>query len=140
MKFETPALAVDVIVEIEGKVVLIERKYPPHGWALPGGMVDIGEKLENAAIRELKEETGLDVTLEALLSVYSDPKRDERRHVVSAVFVGQAEGVPCAADDAKNAGLFGLDELPTLAFDHKDILEDYATFRKKGTFPPPRPL
>lgn len=138
--FETPTLAVDVIVEIEGKIVLIERKYPPHGWAIPGGMVDVGEKLEDAACREIQEETGLDVTLECLLSVYSAPERDPRRHVVSVVYVGQAEGAPKADDDAKNAQLFAIDELPALlAFDHQHILTDYRVYRETGAFPPPRP-
>jgi ADP-ribose pyrophosphatase YjhB (NUDIX family) len=103
-------------------------------------MVDVGEKLEDAARREIQEETGLDVTLECLLSVYSAPERDPRRHVVSAVYVGQAKGVPKADDDAKHAQLFAIDELPALlAFDHQQILADYRAYRETGAFPPPRP-
>lgn len=138
--YRNPSLAVDVIVEVDGRIVLIERKNPPYGWALPGGFVDLGEKLEDAAIRELKEETGLDVTLECLLSVYSDPERDPRSHVVSAVWVGHAQGSPEGRDDAVRAELFALDALPkTLAFDHQRILDDYMHYKQTGEFPPPRP-
>lgn len=133
----TPLLAADAIIELTDKpgrpIVLIERKNPPYGWAIPGGFVDVGERLEVAAIREAKEEVCLDVTLTALLGMYSDPKRDERGHTVTAVYVAEATGEPQAADDAKNLALFELDNLPDeLAFDHRQVLEDYRKFRESG--------
>jgi len=136
-KPRTPLLAADAIVELTDKpgrpIVLIERKNPPYGWAIPGGFVDIGERLEVAAIREAKEEVCLDVTLTALLGMYSDPKRDERGHTVTAVYVAEATGEPQAADDAKNLAIFDLDNLPDeLAFDHRQVLEDYREFRETG--------
>lgn len=125
----TPLLTVDIIIELAGKpagtVLLIERKNPPHGWALPGGFVDVGEAVEQAAVREAQEETGLDVSLKRLLGVYSDPSRDTRMHTVSIVYVAEAKGEPLAGDDAKNTQCFELDKLPELAFDHKRILSDY---------------
>ncbi len=128
---KTPLLTVDTIIEVntgsagEGGIVLIERKYPPYGWALPGGFVDIGETCPQAARREAREETGLDVTLTALLGVYSDPRRDQRGHTASAVYVGKAYGLPQAADDAANVAIFQRDKLPPLAFDHARIISDY---------------
>lgn len=135
---ETPSLTVDVIIELQstpGKVVLIERKYPPYGWALPGGFVDVGERVEHAAVREAKEETCLDVQLKVLLGAYSDPSRDARGHTVSLVYIAMASGTPKAEDDAKNIGCFSLDELPLLAFDHGQILEDYRRYREMGILP-----
>jgi 8-oxo-dGTP diphosphatase len=106
-------------------VVLVRRKNPPPGWALPGGFVDEGETLEAAAVREAKEETGLDVTLSDLLYVYSDPRRDPRRHTLAAVFLGRADGDPVGADDADEARAFAWSALPApLAFDHAEILRD----------------
>lgn len=133
----TPLLAADAIIELADKpnrpIVLIERKNPPYGWAIPGGFMDVGERLEDAAIREMKEEVCLDVTLKALLGMYSDPKRDDRGHTVTAVYVAEATGEPQAADDAKNLQIFDIDDLPTeLAFDHAQVLEDYRVFRKTG--------
>lgn len=133
----TPLLAVDAIIELLDQpgrpIVLIERKNPPYGWAIPGGFMDVGERLETAAIREAKEEVCLDVTLTALLGMYSDPKRDDRGHTVTAVYVAEAKGQPQAADDAKNLAIFNLDNLPDeLAFDHKQVLEDYRKFRETG--------
>lgn len=133
----TPLLAVDAIIELLDQpgrpIVLIERKNPPYGWAIPGGFMDVGERLETAAIREAKEEVCLDVTLTALLGMYSDPKRDDRGHTVTAVYVAEAKGQPQAADDAKNLAIFNLDNLPDeLAFDHKQVLEDYRQFRETG--------
>lgn len=133
----TPLLAADVIIELSDKpgrpIVLIERKNPPYGWAIPGGFMDVGERLEMAAIREAKEEVCLDVTLKALLGMYSDPKRDDRGHTVTAVYVAEATGEPQAADDAKNLAIFELDSLPDeLAFDHAQVLEDYKNFRETG--------
>lgn len=126
-----PVPTVDIIVEVEGKgIILIKRKKPPYGWALPGGFVDYGETLEEAAIREAKEETFLDVELRRQFHTYSDPNRDERVHTISTVFVASAEGVPKGADDASEARLFAQDEVPDdLAFDHAQILKDYFNHR-----------
>lgn len=120
-----PRLTVDVIIELDGGVVLVERKFEPFGWAIPGGFVEWGETLETAAIREAKEETGLDVTLRRQFHAYSDPTRDPRGHTVCVVFEGTAKGTPIGGDDAKTARVFGFHELPHLAFDHAQILEDY---------------
>jgi ADP-ribose pyrophosphatase YjhB (NUDIX family) len=127
MDYKNPVPAVDLIIEIEGKgLVLIERRNPPPGWALPGGFVEVGESLEQAAVREAKEETCLDVELLGQFHTYSDPHRDPRMHCISTVFVAKASGTPKAEDDAKSVALFPKDRLPdTLAFDHRRILEDY---------------
>ena len=129
-QYRNPAPTVDIIIEIgeepHRKIVLIERKNPPYGWAIPGGFVDYGETLENAAVREAKEETCLNVTLIRQLHAYSDPARDPRQHTISVVFVARADGVPQGADDAKRAELFDPDNLPeNMAFDHAQILRDY---------------
>jgi len=122
-----PLLTVDIIIEMEGKgVVLIKRKNPPFGWALPGGFVDYGETLEQAAVREALEETSLQVELIRQLHAYSDSRRDPRGHTISVVFIAKASGEPKAADDAQEAGVFQADGLPSpLAFDHRQILTDY---------------
>jgi ADP-ribose pyrophosphatase YjhB (NUDIX family) len=121
---------VDIIIEIGGEIVLIERKNPPFGWALPGGFVDYGESYEKAALREAFEETGLVVTDLRQFHTYSDPDRDARQHTASTVFIGKAEGMPVAGDDAGKAGLFDENTLPSLAFDHAKILADYYAARK----------
>lgn len=136
-KPRTPLLAADIIIELIDKpgrpIVLIERKNPPYGWAIPGGFVDVGERLEIAAIREAKEEVCLDVSLKALLGLYSDPARDDRGHTVTAVYVAEAQGEPEAADDAKNLAIFDIHNLPDqLAFDHAQVLVDYRNFRETG--------
>jgi 8-oxo-dGTP diphosphatase len=129
---ETPALTVDVVIELPGGgIVLIERRHPPPGWALPGGFVDVGETVEAAAVREAREETSLEVELVELLGVYSDPARDPRGHTASVVYVGRATGTPRAADDAKNVGVYLPDRLPPLAFDHDRILADYRRRRRR---------
>ena len=125
-----PFLAVDAIIETEGGIVLIKRKNPPPGWAIPGGFVDYGETIEDAVIREAKEETGLDINIIRQFHTYSDPKRDPRHHTVSTIFIASATGTPVAADDAKEAGIFSRDTLPAvLAFDHRQILDDYFSGR-----------
>ncbi len=136
----TPLLAVDIIIELvdqpERPILLIERRYPPQGWAIPGGFVDVGETLEDAARREAREETNLNITLTSLLGCYSDPQRDVRGHTVSAVYIATATGTPRALDDAKNIALFTAGEFPVpLAFDHRLILENYLRFRVSGEHP-----
>ncbi len=128
MAFELkqPRLTVDVICRIGSKIVLIERKHEPLGFAIPGGFVDYGETLEQAAARELKEETGLTVRNLKQFRSYSDPKRDPRGHTVAVVFTGDAKGRPRGGDDAAAALLVDLDDLPKMAFDHRKILADYA--------------
>lgn len=134
-----PLVTVDIIIELPAGIVLIERRNPPHGWAIPGGFVDYGESLEDAARREAEEETGLKVKLKTLLYAYSRPDRDPRQHTVSVVFIAQARGKPVAADDAKNLGVFSLSRLPQpLAFDHAQILADYHRFRRTGKLPRPQ--
>lgn len=140
---KTPLLTVDIIIELidrqQKSIVLIERRNPPLGWALPGGFVDTGERVERAAIREAAEETGLSVRLRRLLGVYSAPDRDPRGHTVSLVFIGEATGEPKAADDAKQVRVCGLHDLPEeLAFDHRLILEDYQRLVDSGELPPLR--
>ena len=122
-----PLPTVDVIIELQGKgVVLIKRKNPPLGWALPGGFVDYGETLEQAAVREALEETSLQVELTRQFHAYSDPQRDPRGHTITVVFTAKASGEPRAADDAQEIGVFQADALPSpLAFDHRQILTDY---------------
>jgi ADP-ribose pyrophosphatase YjhB (NUDIX family) len=138
-KCSSPLLTVDIIIELaDGAIVLIERKNPPHGWALPGGFVDYGESIEHAAIREAREEVSLDVTLTEQFYTYSDPHRDPRHHTVSTVFIATADGVPQGADDAKTARGFRENNLPApLVFDHPRILRDYFTFKKTGLRPKP---
>ena len=131
-----PVPTVDIIIEIkrgdgqEG-IVLIKRKNPPYGWAIPGGFVDYGESLERAAVREAKEETSLDIQLKSQLHTYSDPKRDPRQHTISTVYVATAKGKPKAQDDAREIGIFTKEELNfSLAFDHRKILSDYFERKK----------
>ena len=135
----TPLIAVDVIIQYQGGIVLIERKNVPFGWAIPGGFVDVGEPLERAAVREALEETSLDVELTELLYVYGKPERDRRGHTVSLVYIGEGSGVLRAADDAKAAAVFGENDLPSsFAFDHREIISDYFTFIQTGVRPAPR--
>ncbi len=138
----TPCIAVDALIRLNGDVesiVLIERKNPPYGWAIPGGFVDVGESLEQAVIREAKEETCLDIKLVKLLGVYSRPDRDPRGHTVTPVYIADATGEPRAADDAKNITVtspsgHGL----KLAFDHNMILQDYINYLETDNVAPLR--
>jgi len=129
--FRNPVPTVDIIIEIGEQIVLIERKNPPFGWALPGGFVDYGESFETAALREAKEETDLTVTGLRQFHTYSDPGRDPRQHTASTVFIAQASEQPKAGDDAGKAELFGEDNLPKLVFDHGRILADYFSAKKQ---------
>ncbi len=121
-----PLPTVDLIIEHEGGIVLVKRKNPPHGWALPGGFVDYGESLESAARREAREETGLEVELLRQFHAYSDPARDSRFHTITVVYVAKAQGTLRAGDDAADARVFTREDLPAdIAFDHREILRDY---------------
>jgi ADP-ribose pyrophosphatase YjhB (NUDIX family) len=125
-----PIPTVDIIIELKGGIILIKRKNQPEGWALPGGFVDYGETLESAAVREAKEETGLDIELIRQFHTYSDPRRDPRHHTITTVYVAKAQGIAIAGDDAKEAGVFQKEALPEkIAFDHKEILNDYFSRR-----------
>ncbi len=123
--YKNPLPTVDIIIEVEGGIVLIKRKNEPLGWALPGGFVDYGESLEQAAIREAREETGLAVQLIRQLHSYSDPRRDLRHHTITTVFIASAVGLPEAGDDAGQARIFAKESLPALVFDHDKIVADY---------------
>jgi 8-oxo-dGTP diphosphatase len=132
--YKNPVPTVDCIVELPGeRVVLIRRKNPPLGWALPGGFVDEGEPLHEACVREVREETGLEVQLEEQFFTYSDPARDPRKHTLSTVYLGRATGEPTGGDDASEARAFPRDALPEpLCFDHGTILADYLRYRRTG--------
>jgi ADP-ribose pyrophosphatase YjhB (NUDIX family) len=130
-KFRNPVPTVDIIIETKNErgeegIVLIKRKNPPYGWALPGGFVDYGESLEKAALREAREETSLRVNLKSQMHTYSDARRDPRKHTISTVYVAAARGKPRARDDARDIGVFTKKEINLpLAFDHRKILRDY---------------
>jgi ADP-ribose pyrophosphatase YjhB (NUDIX family) len=132
-----PVPTVDIIIEMENEgrgegIVLIERKNPPYGWALPGGFVDYGETLEEAAVREAREETSLVIELVRQFHAYSDPRRDPRGHTITTVFIARATGKPVARDDARAIGVFARDEVRfPLAFDHRKILDDYFASKKE---------
>lgn len=137
---QTPTLAADAIIELvdlpDRPIVLIERKNPPPGWAIPGGFVDIGESVPDAAVREALEETCMKVSLSCLLGCYSDPARDPRGHTVSMVYVAHAHGKPEAADDAASVGIFDPAAIHVpLAFDHERIIRDYLKYRQTGVVP-----
>jgi len=133
---KTPYLSVDGIIKLYNKddkfqgIVFIQRLNPPYGIALPGGFVDIGESVEDALLREMKEEVSLDVKIESLLGIYSNPKRDPRFHTTSAVYICKAYGEPKAADDAKEVYMYSLDEIPfdKLVFDHAEIMRDFLKY------------
>ena len=135
MEYRNPIPTADILILRDNQIVLIKRKNPPYGWALPGGYVEEGESVENAAIREAKEETGMDVQLDSLFYVYSDPKRDPRQHNIAIAFTAHADGEPAGSDDAAEAKYFDLDKLPELAFDHATVIKDYLEFKKTGKQP-----
>ena len=140
MAYRNPTPTVDIIIELidrpQRPIILIERKNPPFGWAIPGGFVDYGESVETAAIREAEEETGVKVELVEQFHVYSDPNRDPRQHTLSVVFIAMGRGEPQAADDAKNLGVFEFWQLPeNLCFDHDRIMRDYWRYRFYGLRP-----
>lgn len=123
-----PFPTVDVVIFRPGQgILLIRRKNPPLGWALPGGFIDYGESAEQAAVREALEETGLRVQLTGLLGVYSDPGRDPRFHTLSVAYAARVEDKACpnAGDDASEARFFPVHALPDLAFDHRKIIADF---------------
>jgi len=129
--YRNPLVTVDTIIEMNGGIVLIERRNPPYGWALPGGFVDYGESLESAATREAKEETSLTVTLEEQFHTYSSPDRDPRHHTISTVFIARSHGKPMADDDAKRIGIFTKNHLPEpIVFDHRRIIDDYFRYKQ----------
>ena len=141
-KPQTPLLTVDIIIELKDRpdhpVVMIRRRNPPRGWAFPGGFVDVGESAEQAAVREAREETGLDVVLNTLLGCYSDPDRDPRGHTASVVYIAGASGSPAAADDAADILVCDPEAPPEpLVFDHGRILSDYVSYRNGGSLPGP---
>ena len=133
--YKNPLPTVDIIIETRGGIILIERKNKPFGWALPGGFVDYGESLEQAAMREALEETGLEITLKQQLKTYSDPDRDQRHHTITTVYIATADDAPSAGDDAAKADIFMQQNLPPLVFDHAQILEDYFTYKSGTTCP-----
>lgn len=141
-EYKNPTPTVDMLIEIEGRpgeLVFIERGNEPKGFALPGGFVDDGEWIADAAVREAKEETQLDVTVVELFHVYSNPARDPRKHTISTVFIGRASGTPRGSDDAVKAIICDPAKLPAaLVFDHATIVADYLAYRQRGVRPPAR--
>ena len=144
LTYRNPIPTVDIIIELELEtaesvgIVLIRRKNPPLGWALPGGFIDYGESAEQAAVREAAEETSLKVHLIEQFHVYSDPQRDPRQHTLTTVFIARASGTPRGTDDAVEARVFDEDTLPSvLAFDHEQILRDYFMYKRMGKRPEP---
>jgi len=137
-EYRNPYPTVDVVITDGAGLVLVSRKNPPYGWALPGGFVDEGESLEDAAVREALEETGLSVILKEQFYTYSDPRRDPRHHTISTVFIAAADGEPRGGDDAAEALRFAWGDLPGyIAFDHRQIIEDVQKFIVKGERPKP---
>jgi len=128
MERKNPMLTVDGVIVKDKKILLIKRKNEPFRgrWALPGGFVEYGETVEMAVMREVAEETGLDVEIKHLVGVYSDPERDPRGHTVSVVYLllPKDEKEPAGGDDASDAKFFDMNELPPLAFDHDKIIKD----------------
>ncbi len=133
--YRNPLPTVDAVILAAAGVVLVERKHEPIGWALPGGFVEEGESLEEAAVREAREETGLSIALREQFFTYSNPARDPRRHTITTVFIAEASGVPCGADDAADARIWPWEELPPLCFDHRRILREVRQYLLTGERP-----
>ena len=133
--YRNPLPTTDIIIVNSGGIVLIRRRNAPFGWAIPGGFIDYGESAEKAAEREALEETSLEINDLRLFGVYSSPERDPRHHTLSVVFTAKSDGIPKAADDALDIGIFSRDNLPsTLAFDHSAILADYFSARDQDRY------
>jgi 8-oxo-dGTP diphosphatase len=129
-QYRNPVPTVDIIIEYASGIVMIHRKNPPEGWAIPGGFLDYGETVEAAAFREAREETGLGLSDLRMFHVYSDPARDPRQHTLTTVFVASGSGTLAAGDDAGRAAVFTKDDLPAaIAFDHARILADYFSWK-----------
>lgn len=134
-KLQAPLLAVDGVVLVEGKLVAVQRRYDPFRgqYSLPGGMVEYGETLEEAVVREVREETGLETKVISLVGVYSRPGRDPRGHVVSAVYeLAVTGGTLSSGSDAAGVDLIDLDAPPEMGFDHENIIADFRASRKAG--------
>jgi len=133
LKYNNPLITVDIIIETgDAGIILIKRKNAPIGWALPGGFVDYGESLEDAATREALEETSLNIEILSQFHTYSDPSRDPRHHTITTVYIAKASGIPKAADDATETGVFCPNNLPhNIVFDHRQIIEDYYGWKKR---------
>ncbi len=132
--YKNPVPTVDIIIEMNNGIVVIERKNEPFGWALPGGFVDYGESVEQAARREAKEETNLELIDMKQFRVYSDPERDPRMHTISVVFIAKGKGILKANDDAKNAVVVNPEHMTLkMAFDHKKIINDYLKYKEKNS-------
>jgi len=138
MDYKTPKLTTDGAIIKNGKILLIKRKNEPFKgkWALPGGFVEYGEKVENAVIREVKEETGLITKIKEIVGIYSDPNRDPRGHIVTIVFLLEIiTGKLNAEDDADSVKYFNLNKLPNLSFDHRIIIDDIIRRMKNNVLP-----
>ncbi|MCB0339927.1 MAG: NUDIX hydrolase [Bdellovibrionales bacterium] len=137
-EFKNPGQTVDVIIEMpDSRIVLIERKFPPKSLALPGGYVEYGEPLWDAAVREVQEETSLRIELIEQFYTYSDPMRVKGRHVITTVFLATGYGTPTAGDDALAVRLIDVNLMPQLAFDHNQIVDDYLIWKSEGLRPSP---
>jgi 8-oxo-dGTP diphosphatase len=133
---QNPVPTVDIVIQCAGGVVLVKRKYPPLGWALPGGFVEEGESLESAGIREALEETGLHICLTEQFFTYADPGRDPRRHTITTVYLAGANGTPEGGDDAASARVWPWRRVPRpLCFDHERILRDVERYLETGQRP-----
>ncbi|KKK40140.1 hypothetical protein LCGC14_1011220 [marine sediment metagenome] len=135
----TPLLTVDAVILLNNQedLILIRRKNPPFQGelALPGGFVDVGETVENACIREAREETNVNIRIIRLIGVFSDPKRDPRGHNVTIAFLCEpstSDENPKALDDATSLEIVSISKISslTLAFDHKEILESSGIIKK----------
>ena len=135
-QYKTPSLTVDGLVFRNNRILLIKRKREPfkNKYALPGGFVDYGETTEKAVVREIWEETHLKTEINQLIGIYSQPKRDPRRHTITIAYSLQVKsGTLKAGSDASLVKWFDLDSLPQLAFDHEQIITDFRNKNKIAT-------